>query len=98
MYVCINKQNEQPLIHTTMATVKKEIKGNRFVYTLNGEVVRTSKNDYKYACIATTSVAKGATVDGKEILASLGNNAESTLKSMAIKYAHYCDMQVVEIQ
>ena len=72
--------------------ITKTCKGSKFIYTLNGEVVRTSKRDYKYACIAT------ARHNGKVYLASLGNDADSTLKSMASKFKEWCDMEVITLK
>lgn len=83
-----------------MEQVIKQVKGNKFIYTFKGEVVRTSTRDFKYACIAKVRCCKEANEKywGVEMVASLGNNPESTKRSMAIRYAHYCDLFIVEIQ
>lgn len=79
--------------------ITKTIKGDKFIYTFNGKVVRTSKRDYKYACVATYRAAKGANekYEGLSDVISLGNNPTSTYNSYA-KFYHHADLEVVEIQ
>jgi hypothetical protein len=71
-------------------SVIKSVKGNKFVYTYNGEVVRTSTREYKYACIATFE-------SGASKVISMGNKADSTYNSYARFYQH-CKLEIVEIQ
>ena len=80
-----------------MATITKTFNGKKFTYFCNGEVYRNSTRDYKYACVATTRKAKGATTEGKEFILSLGNKVDSTYNSYARFYGH-CDLKVVAIQ
>ncbi len=79
-----------------MATITKTFDGKKFVYTCNGEVYKSSTRDFKYACVATTRKAKGATSEGYEFILSLGNNAKSTYNSMARYYGH-CDLEIVTL-
>ena len=73
-----------------MKQVIKSTKGSKFVYTYNGEVVRTSTREFKYACIATYE-------SGASKVISLGNKADSTYSSFARFYQH-CKLEVVTIQ
>ena len=79
-----------------MANVSKTKKGEKTLYFCNGVLYRTSKNDYKYACVATTRLTKGANYEGVEFCISLGNNPTSTLNSYGRFYGH-CDLQIIEI-
>ena len=75
-----------------MAKVTKEFDGKRFNYYCNGQLYRTSKNDYRFACIAIRND------NGKEIPAALGNERDSTLKSNSLRYREYCKLVVVDIE
>ena len=79
-----------------MAKVEKIANGKKFNYLCNGKLFRTSTREYKYACIATTRISKGAGIEGLERIISLGNNPVSTYNSYARFYKH-CDLEVVEI-
>lgn len=79
-----------------MAKVEKIANGKSFKYLCNGQWFRTSSKDYKYACIATTRISKGAKIEGFERVISLGNDPKSTYYSYARFYQH-CDLEVVEI-
>lgn len=74
-----------------MKTITKTFDGKKYSYSFNGKHFRNSARDFKYGCIATSRET------GRSFMVSLGNNRESTLKSMAHCYAHYCDMEVIEI-
>lgn len=74
-----------------MATFTKTFDGKKFHYCFNGKPYRNSGRDFKYGCFATSRET------GKSFPVSLGNSQESTLRSMAHCYAHYCDMEVIEI-
>ena len=80
-----------------MAKIEKTFDGKRFTYLCNGELYKNSARNYKYACVATTRKAKGASTEGREFILSLGNKVESTYNSMARFYRH-CDLEVVAIQ
>ena len=73
------------------AKVTKHNDGKRFIYCLNGSLDRLDKRDYKYACVATTP-------NCQQIVASLGNNEESTRRSNAKRYQEWCTLEVVEIE
>lgn len=81
-----------------MATITKTFNGKKFTYFCNGEVYRNSTKNYKYACVATTRMAKGAKTEGIEFIIAIGNNADSTYRSMAKFYDFYCELNIVEIQ
>ena len=72
-------------------TFNKTFDGKKWHYSFNGNPYRNSARDFKYGCFCTSRET------GKTFPVSLGNNRESTLKSMAHCYAHYCDMEVIEI-
>jgi hypothetical protein len=74
-----------------MATFTKTFDGKKFHYCFNGKPYRNSGRDFKYGCFATSRET------GNSFPVSLGNSKESTLRSMAHCYAHYCDMEVIEI-
>ena len=74
-----------------MNTFSKTFDGKKWHYSFNGNPYRNSARDFKYGCFCTSRET------GKTFPVSLGNNRESTLKSMAYCYAHYCDMEVIEI-
>ena len=78
------------------AIVTKSFNGKQFSYSLNGEHYKNSKREFKYACVATSRVAKGACKEGCVFIISLGNKKESTYNSMARFYGH-CDLEIVEI-
>ena len=86
-YICKRK----PIIFEIM-TFTKTFDGKKFHYNFNGKNFRNSTKDFKYGCFVTSRES------GDSWPVSLGNNAESTRKSMAHCYAHYCDMVVVEIK
>lgn len=71
-------------------SVIKSVNGKKFVYSYNGEVIRTSTREFKYACIATHE-------SGASKVISMGNKAESTYNSMARFYQH-CSLEIVAIQ
>lgn len=73
------------------AKVTKSFDGKRFIYKLNGGLDSIDKREFKYACIATTR-------QGKQIVAALGNNSESTLRSNAKRYREWCTLEVIEIE
>lgn len=77
--------------------VTKTFNGKKFQYFFNGDLYRNSSRDYKYACVATPRLAKGATREGGPVVISLGNKIKSTYDSYARFYDH-CDLEVVEIQ
>ena len=79
-----------------MNNVEKKNIGGKWEYTFNEQTFRTSKREYKYACVATTRLSKGAASEGRAFVISLGNNYQSTYNSMARSYSH-CDLEVVEI-
>ena len=70
--------------------INKEQRGSKTLYFFNGELYRTSKNDYRYACIAIWK-------DGYEKVLSLGNKPDSTLNSYGRFYKDRCTLEVVEI-
>jgi hypothetical protein len=71
--------------------VYKAFDGKRWLYSYNEQRYRTSKREFKYACIAHH--------EGNSWVLSLGNDKESTYRSKAQYYAHWCDaLEVVEIQ
>lgn len=74
-----------------MKTITKTFDGKKFHYSFNGKPYRNSTRDFKYGCVCTSRET------GNSFLVSLGNSKESTLRSMAHCYAHYCDMEVIEI-
>jgi hypothetical protein len=74
-----------------MATFTKTFDGKKYHYSFDGKPYRNSTRDFKYGCFVTSRET------GKSFPVSLGNNKESTLRSMAHSYAHYCDMEVTEI-
>lgn len=84
-------------------TMTKKFDGKKFYYYFGNKLYRTSKNDYKYACIAITdeAIAKAHGTScseyGFEMVASLGNNIESTRKSMEFRYREYCRLEVINI-
>ena len=78
------------------AKVTKQFDGKKFHYYFNGKFKRNSTKDYRYACVATTRIDKGACVEGYQFVISLGNKIDSTYNSMAHCYKH-CDLSVVEI-
>lgn len=80
-----------------MAQVTKTFDGKKFHYFLGGNLYRNSTRDFKYACVAITREAKGATSEGYEFIISLGNNSTSTYNSMAKFYGH-CDLRIEEIR
>lgn len=80
-----------------MKSVTKTIVNGRYNYSLNGELYRTSKREFKYACVATTRIDKGAVKEGVIFIISLGNNKQSTYNSMAQYYRH-CDLEIIEIK
>lgn len=92
------KSNNQ--IFHTMEQVIKQVKGNKFIYTFKGKVVRTSTKEFKFACIAKAKESDAICRDfwGFEKVISLGNNRESTLNSMKIRYGINWTLSVVEIQ
>jgi hypothetical protein len=69
----------------------KTFDGKKYHYFFNGKLFRNSTRNFKYACIATSRET------GNSFMVSLGNDKQSTLKSMAHCYAHYCDLEVVEV-
>lgn len=69
----------------------KTFDGKKYHYFFNGKLFRNSTRNFKYACIATSRET------GNSFMVSLGNDKLSTLKSMAHCYAHYCDLEVVEV-
>ena len=74
------------------------VKGKKFIYTnAEGEVLRTSKNEYAYACVAETVKANGYKEDGHLFVVSFGNKRESVMRSMASVY-WACNLHVVEIE
>lgn len=72
-----------------MTTITKTRKGDKMQYFCNGRLYRTSKRDYKYACVAFDDA-------GNCSIISLGNNANSTYNSMATFYSH-CNLKIFEI-
>lgn len=90
--------------------VIKEAKGGKFIYTFNGKVVRTSKKEYRYACIATNkndtfsyNPETGkcdipAPAGSLARIISFGNKVDSTYNSMAQFYRERNNLEVVEIQ
>lgn len=89
---------------TTTKTMTKRFDGKKYSYYYDDKLYRTSKNDYKYACIAITDEAvakahgRSCSEYGFEMVASLGNDIENTRKSMAIRYREYCRMEVIKIE
>lgn len=77
--------------------ITKTFNGKKYCYTFNGQVCRQSTKDYKYACIATVS-EKGNQGYGKQMVISFGNDKRSTYHSMARLYAHWCELEVVDIK
>lgn len=69
----------------------KTFDGKKYHYFFNGKLFRNSTRNFKYACIATSRET------GNSFMVSLGNDKLSTLKSMAHCYAHYCNLEVVEV-
>ena len=63
--------------------------GKKHKYFLNGELYRTSKREYKYACVATWE-------SGKSVVISLGNKKDSTYNSMAKCYPN-CSLEVLDV-
>lgn len=71
--------------------ITKTFDGKKYHYFFNGNIFRNSYKDFKYACIAHNN--------GKSWVLSLGNDKESTYRSKAQFYAHWCEkLEVVEIQ
>lgn len=87
----------------TTSTMTKRFDGKKYYYYFNNTLYRTSKNNYKYACIAITdeAIAKAHGTScseyGVEMVASLGNNVENTRKSMEFRYREYCRLEVINI-
>ena len=71
--------------------ITKTFDGKKYHYFFNGKLFRNSTRNFKYACIATSRET------GNSFMVSLGNDKQSTLKSMAHCYAHYCDLEVFEV-
>lgn len=88
----------------TKETMTKRYDGKRWYYYYGNELYRSSKNEYKYACIAITDedVAKAhgtsCSTYGSEMVASLGNDYENTRKSMTVRYREYCRLEVIKIE
>ena len=84
-------------------TMTKKFDGKKYYYYFGNTLYRTSKNNYKFACIAITDeqIAKAHNTScsdyGFEMVASLGNDIENTRKSNAIRYREYCRFEVVKI-
>ena len=71
--------------------VYKAFDGKQWRYSYNEQHYRNSKREFKYACIAFN--------DGRSWVLSLGNDKDSTYRSKAQFYAHWCEkLEVVEIQ
>ena len=73
-------------------------KFKKFIYTnADGETLRTSKNEYAYACVAETVKVNGYQEGGRLFVVSFGNKRESVMRSMASVYWD-CNLHVVEIE
>lgn len=69
----------------------KVFDGKTFHYYYNGKLFRNSKKEFKYGCIAISKE------DGESWAISIGNNKVTTRNSMAFRYVHFCDLEVLEI-
>lgn len=81
---------------TTQVFKQTQLNG-KTIYSHKGNIVRTSKRDYKYALLFLAKKCMGATGDDEDWrVIGLGNNPQ-TLRSSWQSIYHYGILQVVAI-